>query len=337
MKNLQRKAHVSLQEFREGRQSPLTGVAPYRSFAEGTPELEEDDELSKLGGRTRLISQKDLSKSPSPQVVTRSPNTHNPIVPLPLPDATMGVHPTVVEYLSTFNFGATGREAGQMYGSAQDQTMYGPAPGSAGGPFNMTNGSGSGAMHFHPNVELHTQTHNLGSAAADAMQAQTSPSSAGSSGLHSMVGTSPQHSPVHTRGQQHVPHPAHAHHHQHQQQQQASQSQQQQQQQSQQQYFPQYFPVFDYGTASAGANGAQGAYGQMSSLAGPSGANGALGAGYDGHAMAYEPTPGPERATFVNTVGLNGAHDRRESLTPDGGMHSHAAWADFVSHLSMNM
>lgn len=312
MKNLQRKAHVSLVEFREGRQSPLTSISPYRSILDGTPEPTDDDELSKLGGKTRLISQKDLSKSPSPQVVTRSPNTHNPIVPLPLPDASMGVHPSVVEYLSTFNFGApqqNGREAGQMYVPAQDQTMYTSTPsGSSGGPYSLSNG-GAGAMHFHPNVELHAQTHNLTSAAEALAQSQTSPSSAGSSGMHSMVGPSPQQSPVHTRGP-HVPIVAHP-----------------QSQQQQQQYFPQYFPVFDYGSGSAAANGSQGGYGQMQPLATPGGVNGVLDGRFEhGHAMAYEPGPSEQEAGYANG---------RQSLTPEASVHT--TWMDFVSQMSMNM
>ncbi len=47
--------------------SPIQSNLPFRAYHEGTPDPEhEDDELAKLGGKTRLISQKDYSKSPSP-------------------------------------------------------------------------------------------------------------------------------------------------------------------------------------------------------------------------------------------------------------------------------
>lgn len=146
MQNLQQKAHTSLQEFREGRMSPVTANISYKLFHEGTPEVEDDDELSKLGGKTRLISQKEHSKSPSPQVATRSPNTHNPIVPLPMPDATADVHPSVVEYLSSFNYPAGGQQ-GRHVGQMQEQPIYGPQ---TAGLYRFEDDRGSAsAVHYH--------------------------------------------------------------------------------------------------------------------------------------------------------------------------------------------
>ncbi|KAI5122508.1 hypothetical protein M0805_001416 [Coniferiporia weirii] len=273
MQNLQQKAQLSLREFREGKQSPLQSNLPYKPFMEGTPDTDEDDELSKLGGKTRLITQKDLTKSPSPILTTRSPNTHNPIVPLPLPDASAGVHPSVVEYLSSFNFPAGGRQGAQhMQG---DQAMYAAGPSGYATPVRS-----SGAIHYHPGVQ-----------AADALPTPTSPN-------HTLVLPSPhQVSPAHA--------PA------------ASDGQQA--------YFPQYFPVFDYGT-SGGTPG----YPPMQ-LSGP-------GAAYEqDHTMSYEAVS-PHSAGGAGINGrvyadANGHHERRD-ITPEANMHS--AWMDFVTQMSMN-
>jgi hypothetical protein len=97
MLHLQEKAHFSLDEFRRGKGSPLTR---YNSSTSPTSP-DDDDELSILGGKTRLVSKKEPE---SPTTVNRSPISHNPIVPLPLsPTMQNQVHPSVLEYLQSFN------------------------------------------------------------------------------------------------------------------------------------------------------------------------------------------------------------------------------------------
>jgi hypothetical protein len=93
MLNLQQKAHYSLDEFRKGRGSPLSRSEP------PTP-ADENDELSVLGGRTRLVAKQEPS---SPTIMERSPTSHNPVVPLPLSPSMEGrVHPSIWEYLNSF-------------------------------------------------------------------------------------------------------------------------------------------------------------------------------------------------------------------------------------------
>lgn len=285
MHNLRRKAHISLQEFREGRQSPTAGNMPYRPFMEGPADDNEDDELFKLGGKTRLISQKDSSKSPSPQIVTRSPHTHNPIVPLPLPDDSM--HPSIMEYLSTFNYAPGSTQGGaRQNGHMQSQPMFEPQTPlyDSRSPGVYVGSDGPGSMQFHPDAEIHA--HSLRS--AEAMQGAL-PSTSGTSSIHTLINHSPEQSPVHT-------HPSTS---------------------AGQQYFPQYFPVFDYGTADG-----QNVYSPIQ-LASPVNTLGASydqtnGMTYNGSGRAY---PQPQQG-------------RRESLTPEASMHT--TWMDFVTQ-QMNL
>ncbi|RDB15834.1 putative transcriptional regulatory protein C1F7.11c [Hypsizygus marmoreus] len=98
MLNLREKAHFSLEEFKNGRGSPLTKYN--MSSAEPPTPVEDDDELSILGGKTRLVAKKEPS---SPTILERSPTSQNPVVPLPLSPSMQGhVHPSVWEYLDSF-------------------------------------------------------------------------------------------------------------------------------------------------------------------------------------------------------------------------------------------
>ena len=98
MLHLQEKAHFSLDEFRRGKGSPLSR---YSSTNISTSPDNENDELSILGGKTRLVSKKEPG---SPTIIDRSPTSQNPIVPLPLsPTMQDQVHPSVLEYLQSFN------------------------------------------------------------------------------------------------------------------------------------------------------------------------------------------------------------------------------------------
>lgn len=119
MLGLQHKAHISLDEFRKGKGSPLS-----RYPSEASP-VDDNDELSTLGGKTRLVSKREPS-TPSPQIMNRSPISLNPIVPLPLsPMSREQVHPSVLDYLNTF--GPTHQQAPMQsaptYGDAT--SMYG--------------------------------------------------------------------------------------------------------------------------------------------------------------------------------------------------------------------
>lgn len=93
MLRLQEKAHVSLSEYRKA----ISTVGRHGSDPP-TP-IAEDDELATLGGKTRLVAKKEPT---SPAMITVSPNTFNPVVPLPLSPTNSHVHPNVVEYLRTF-------------------------------------------------------------------------------------------------------------------------------------------------------------------------------------------------------------------------------------------
>ena len=83
MTTLQKKAHRSLEEYRNGNTMLLAKQ----------PVSQSDDELAKLGGTTRLVER----QSPP---LDRSPTSLQPVVPFPF--SNNHVHPTVVEYLRTF-------------------------------------------------------------------------------------------------------------------------------------------------------------------------------------------------------------------------------------------
>lgn len=127
MLRLQEKAHHSLEDFRKGKLSP----SARRISPDSLSPQEENDELSTLGGKTRLVAKKEPV---SPLMLDRSPTSHNPVVPLPLsPSLNEQVHPSVLEYLNTF------QQPSSAHGSYSDVdvdlspvSMYGmstmPAP-----------------------------------------------------------------------------------------------------------------------------------------------------------------------------------------------------------------
>lgn len=124
MLRLRDKAHASLSAYRN------TPPSRAGTMSEPTTPADDDDELSTLGGRTRLVEQKE--KSLSPQITDRSPTSLNPIVPLPLkqPDEHQ-VHPYVLQYLRTFvpsptNAGPS--SAGPSSGPPVSPTHYQPQP-----------------------------------------------------------------------------------------------------------------------------------------------------------------------------------------------------------------
>jgi hypothetical protein len=97
MLRLQEKAHHSLEDFRKGKLSPTAR----RITPDSLSPTEDNDELSTLGGKTRLVAKKEPV---SPLMLDRSPTSHNPVVPLPLSPGSLNdqVHPSVLEYLNTF-------------------------------------------------------------------------------------------------------------------------------------------------------------------------------------------------------------------------------------------
>jgi len=122
MLGLREKAHLSLSEHRKGQVSPL-GRQPSEPYSQDG----DQDELSVLGGKTRLVAKKDsASAASSPAVIDRSPTSLNPVVPLPLMsgNAHQAVHPNVVLYLQTFPNGQS-HNAGPTY---TDSSTYSMSP-----------------------------------------------------------------------------------------------------------------------------------------------------------------------------------------------------------------
>ncbi|KAH9935858.1 uncharacterized protein BXZ73DRAFT_45387 [Epithele typhae] len=131
MLNLRERAHASLAQYRNTPPSRVGAVS------EPTTPADDNDELNILGGRTRLVEQKE--KSMSPQITDRSPTSLNPIVPLPLKQPEeQQVHPYVLQYLRTFvpsppnvPSGAMSNQAGpsqpaRMNGGPVSPTHYQP-------------------------------------------------------------------------------------------------------------------------------------------------------------------------------------------------------------------
>ncbi|KAI0691234.1 hypothetical protein BC835DRAFT_1279571 [Cytidiella melzeri] len=119
MLNLREKARASLTQYRQAPPSRQgTQSEPSTPSADGG-----EDELSVLGGRSRLIASKE--KSVSPVIAELSPTTMNPIVPFPLKHDLDGqAHPMVLEYLRTF---ASHAHAGSSHIHSQQQATMSSA------------------------------------------------------------------------------------------------------------------------------------------------------------------------------------------------------------------
>ncbi|KAH6916246.1 fungal-specific transcription factor domain-containing protein [Coprinopsis sp. MPI-PUGE-AT-0042] len=130
MMHLREKAHYSLEEYRRGNGSPLSRMNP----GDPSSPADEDDELSILGGKTRLVSDGEPS---SPRLLERSPTTQNPVVPLPIPSTmqTQLDHNTLM-YLRSFN------QQGQQQQQQQQQLPHQQVPMSAA-PLSQTSSTGS--------------------------------------------------------------------------------------------------------------------------------------------------------------------------------------------------
>lgn len=295
MTGLQQKAHQAIKEWKEGR-SPSAGPSgPYSSYpSPGSPEAVEDDELAKLGGKTRLISAKDPSKSPSPTIPTRSPNTMNPVVPLPLPNAGVAdVHPNVLEYLQSFvplnaangvhgvNGALNQADMGFQPGGQQTYPGYEPSQYLPSSTYIDTSPGASSTAYAQMMVRQNSLEH-------------VSPSSARSLSIDEIVDSA--HS--------HLPPVAHL-----------QQAQQSHQGMMSQPSFPQYFPVFDYGNGG----------GDMAFTSMPMSIQTT-----NGH-MQHNDNNGMD---YVNGYDVNGqgpyiGGQNRDSLSPEASMQSQ--WHDLVA------
>ncbi len=115
MLNLREKAHASLSAYRN------TPPSRQGTLSEPTTPADDNDELSTLGGRTRLVAQKE--KSVSPVMGELSPTSLNPIVPFPMKqEFNQHAHPYVLEYLRTFaSHSHVPQPAGQFAPEQQQQ------------------------------------------------------------------------------------------------------------------------------------------------------------------------------------------------------------------------
>lgn len=256
MLHLQEKAHFSLDEFRRGKGSPLSR---YSSTSIPTSPDDDDDELSILGGKTRLVSKKEPG---SPTIIDRSPTSQNPIVPLPLsPTMQDQVHPSVLEYLQSFSNSGHSQRVQHAQSSSN------------------TNGF-SNDLASSTNHESYSDV-------------DISPVSMYGMSMSTMPTQTFQEAPstyLPRQSMQNMMHPT---------QQQSMTSHQQAPQMSTRNdtTFPQYFPVYDYGSSSSYTNGNGNSFGPP--------------------ILDANPAPG----------------QRKASGSPDVNMQS--TWQDFVNNLAM--
>ncbi|KAH8093729.1 fungal-specific transcription factor domain-containing protein [Cristinia sonorae] len=151
MLKLRERAHMCLAAHRNNMPIPSPSRTNSLSVSEPSTPADDQDELSILGGRTRLVASKE--KSVSPQIADRSPTSLNPVVPLPLSRSEdQQVHPYVLEYLRTFVPPTNGIAHEQ---SQEMQMAYEPAPQSPVSPSsaNYVNGG----MHYPPQQQPQQQ------------------------------------------------------------------------------------------------------------------------------------------------------------------------------------
>jgi hypothetical protein len=116
MLHLQQKAYLAMEEYERQRDSPTGRFAQSNLMSSG----DDDDELSILGGKTRLVGKRE----PMSPILNKSPISRNPVVPLPLPlHAGSHFDPNVWEYLSSFS---------QMQPDGRQRLQAQPADGSSG-------------------------------------------------------------------------------------------------------------------------------------------------------------------------------------------------------------
>jgi len=282
MLRLQAKAHMSLDDYRKGKGSTL---GRHITSEPATP-VDDEDELSTLGGKTRLVAKKEPQ---SPQILERSPISQNPVVPLPLQiSADSNVNADLVQYLGTFP-----QDQHQQHHQQQHQRHQShPSR-------HMVTTSVSSTSSTTAYQDVDVSMYGLSSIPTTTTTYHQEPTTYNTHAQQQMMQTEQQ--------QQQLSSPILLHH-------QQTQQQRQQHQQQQQQAgasgsgmpshamngFPQYFPVYDYGTGVVG--------------------------GDNGYSPVIETSGGPAH--------LNGTSTRRSSGTPEANMHT--TWNDFVAGLAMN-
>jgi len=304
MLQLQQRAHYSLEESRRGN----TIANRYPVGSEPVSPDHDNDELAILGGKTRLVAKVELPSSPN--LMERSPNSHNPIVPLPL-SPTMHHHmdPSVVEYLHSFGPPVAAHSGGQ----------------GGNGP---SDGSGNQMSAQQQNASFSAEVE-LSPVSVYGMTSMSTPTSYGAQdSLSYMSSSSPSHAQRRAGSSGH-----HHHHHQHHHQQHSGSSHDggnsfcdvamgsstttSTTNSVAVSSFPQYFSVFDYGSGMMNGNGAMasttmggGGYGDTPILdtSSPSGGGGA------GQQQTQQ--------------------QRKVSGSPEGNMQS--TWQDFVMGLQMS-
>lgn len=180
MLRLREKAHASLAAYRN------TPPSRANTISEPSTPADDNDELSILGGKTRLVPPKE--KSMSPQLTDRSPTSLNPIVPLPLKQPEeQQVHPYVLQYLRTFvPSPPNGMSASPM---AAGPSQAGPSQ------LPMQNGTQISPTHYHPQQpqsmhSLQPISTTFGGPGPDAFQSPQQPQQQQLSGLQ-MDGLNP--------------------------------------------------------------------------------------------------------------------------------------------------
>jgi hypothetical protein len=101
MITLREKAHASLQAFKDGKESPLTRPV---ALSDGDVSM-EDDELTLLGGKTRLVGRGSTAptRAPTPTTVQQSPAANQLLFPFPLEQGMdEHMHSTVLDYTNAF-------------------------------------------------------------------------------------------------------------------------------------------------------------------------------------------------------------------------------------------
>jgi hypothetical protein len=300
MLNLQRKAHIALQEQREGRPSHSNLTKPKRDVSPS----EDDDELSKLGGKTRYHKDADLTKSPSTPsdssnslsmhaAGTRSPNTQNPVVPFPLQHAEL--QHDVREYLQTFQ--PVGVGLGASLHSIQDAEMS-----NAGSEQTPIYGNASARALYAARGPTHSSTilnPDMSYMRSDSYSQQTP-------GMSSMVDSLPPS----RQNSLETPHgyaPSGIHQH-------------QQHEHAQQTYLPQYFPVFDYGSSNIQGDNVYSSLAMHAEQSQPGSSSGGMSGGQVANYDFATQSP------FT----LQNGHGQ-----PQGPSNMHASWMDLVQEYSM--
>ncbi|KAG6844556.1 hypothetical protein H0H87_005976 [Tephrocybe sp. NHM501043] len=259
MLNLQEKAHFSLDEFRKGQGSPLS---KYNLSPTEVSPVNDDDELSILGGKTRLVAKKEPS---SPTLLERSPTSQRPVLPVGV-DASMQhrIDPAILDYLESFN-------PQEPHGLGSSLRRHDSTGSTSGG---SSHNRGSFSEELSP-VSMYGM-----STMPTSPTFQTEPSSyIPHSQQQYQHSPTQQYSPHHTQNPQMMGGI----------------------QQSSTHTFPQYFPVYDYGTNMVNGSG------------NVNGTNGA---------SSYADTPMLDAHPVPPS-------QRRASGSPEGNMQT--TWNDFVA------